>query len=261
MLNILDTGCGRVTQDLRFVAPEGDDGYGHDKKEAGEGGKGAMPKYFYTCLMDDIAFLKTEAYMGVSRRLNLEKSRNLEEGEVGVGFLEEEEEGEEKMVFDIVDARFAVYEEVGGLGREGEMPFQRLPKHLASRMGAAPKSVLVAVYIDVPLGVGAERDTVPRGLHDSLFARFKAVVPPALKPYSSLYKWAGVEAQPDSHPLIGKDRRGEWMVLLLLVDEEGETLVRGHAVMLVEGWVEQERGKVRDGRIEFGVWEGEVFMG
>ncbi|KAI4631633.1 uncharacterized protein J4E87_002339 [Alternaria ethzedia] len=97
MLNIPDTGSGRVTQDLRFVAPEGDDGYTHThdkKKEEGEGGKSAMPKYLYTCLMDDIAFLKTEPYMGVSRRLNLEKSRNLEEGEVGVGFLEEEEEGE-----------------------------------------------------------------------------------------------------------------------------------------------------------------------
>ncbi|KAI4921273.1 hypothetical protein J4E85_008618 [Alternaria conjuncta] len=112
MLNIPDTGSGRVTQDLRFVAPEDDDGYTHDKKEEGEDGKSAMPKYLYTCLMDDIAFLKTEAYMGVSRRLNLEKSRTLEEGEVGVGFLEEKEEGEEKMVFDIVDAQFAV-----GIGR------------------------------------------------------------------------------------------------------------------------------------------------
>jgi len=262
MLNIPDTGSGHVTQDLRFVAPEGDDGYTHthDKKEQGEDGKRAMPKYLYTCLMDDIAFLKTEAYMGVSRRLNLEKSRKLEEGEMGVGFLEEEE-GEEKMVFDIVDAQFAVYEEVGGLGREGEKPFQRLPKHLTSRMGAAPKSVLVTVYIDVPLGVGMDRDTVPQALHDSLLSRFKAVVPPALKPYLSLYRWAGVEAQPEAHPLIGKDGRGEWMVLLLLVDEEGETLVRGHAVMLVEGWVEQERGKAGVGGIEFGVWEGEVFMG
>ncbi|KAI4674194.1 uncharacterized protein J4E84_010700 [Alternaria hordeiaustralica] len=128
MLNIPDTGSGHVTQDLRFVAPEGDDGYTHthDKKEEGkETSKGLMPKYLYTCLMDDIAFLKTEAYMGVSRRLNLEKSRTLEEGEVGVGFLEEEGEGEEKMVFDIVDAQFAVVER-----NALESPLLRLPREL-----------------------------------------------------------------------------------------------------------------------------------
>lgn len=251
-----DTGSGHVTQDLRFVAPEGDEAYTHNKEEEGEG-KEMLPKYLYTCLVNDIACLKGEAYAAVSRQLNLEKTRALGEGEVEVGF-QEEEEGEEKMVFDIVDAKFAVYEEVGG---GGEMSFQRLPPHLTSRMGAAPKSVLVAVYGDVSPGAGVDRNTVLQILHDSLLARFKAVVPPTLTPYSSLYKWAGVEAQPDSHPLIGKDGRGEWMVLLSLVDEKGETLVREHAVMLVKGWVEEERGRVGVGRIDFGLWEGEVFMG
>ncbi|KAH6879018.1 hypothetical protein BKA58DRAFT_453237 [Alternaria rosae] len=259
LLDMPDTGSGHVTQDLRFVAPEGDEAYTHNKEEEGEG-KEMLPKYLYTCLVNDIACLKGEAYAAVSRQLNLEKTRALGEGEVGVGF--QEEQGKEKMVFDIVDAKFAVYEEVGGGGGGGgEMSFQRLPPHLTSRMGAAPKSVLIAVYGDVSLEVGVDRDTVPQILHDSLLARFKAVVPPTLTPYSSLYKWAGVEAQPDNHPLIGKDGRGEWMVLLLLVDETGETLVRGHAVMLVEGWVEEERGKMGVGGIEFGVWEGEVFMG
>jgi hypothetical protein len=205
--------------------------------------------------VSDIAFLKGDAYAGVSRKLNLEKTRELEKGEEAVGYPEKGKD--DTMVFDIVDAKFAVYEEVGSSGTE--TPFQTLPSHLTSRDGAGPKSVLVAVHVDLPSGT--MDDTVPKTLQSSLFTLVKAAVPPALKPYSSLYRWSGVEAQPDHHPLISKDGRGEWMVLLLLVDEEGKTLIREHAVMLVQGWVNEERAKLGRGKIEFGVWEGEVLMG
>jgi hypothetical protein len=124
LLDMPDTGSGHVTRDLRFVAPDSDDAYTHKKEEDGAGEEVMRPKYMYTCLVDNLAVLKGEAYNGVSRRLNLEKTRGLKNGEVGVEA--QEEEGEEKMVFDIVDAKFAVYEEVesGSLGSE---TFQNLP--------------------------------------------------------------------------------------------------------------------------------------
>ncbi|KAG9188624.1 hypothetical protein G6011_07329 [Alternaria panax] len=252
LLNVPDSGSGQVTHDLRFGAPDSDDNYTHSEKE------GSLPKYMYTCVVSDVGFLKGDAYNDVSRKLNLEKTRELEKGEVAVGF---QENGKgEAMVFDIVDAKFAVYEEVGSSGMETS--YQELPTHLTTRGGMAPKSVMVAVHIDLPQNTtNTNIDTVPKALQSSLFTLVKAAVPPALKPYSSLYRWSGVEAQPDHHPLISKDGRGEWMLLLLLVDEEGKTLIREHAVMLVQGWVNEERGKLGGGEIEFGVWEGEILMG
>jgi hypothetical protein len=90
----------------RFVAPEDvdDDTYTHVP------GKNNMPVYVYTCVVEDIAVLKGEAYRDVSRALNLEGTRALGEGEEAVGA--KEEEGEKKMVWDVVDATFAVFEEV-----------------------------------------------------------------------------------------------------------------------------------------------------
>jgi hypothetical protein len=258
LLDMPDTGSGSVTRDLRFVAPDSDDAYTHKKEEDGAGGEITCPKYMYTCLVNNLAVLKGEAYNGVSRRLNLEKTRGLKNGEVGVEA--QEEEGEEKMVFDIVDAKFAVYEEVES-GSLGSGSFQNLPPHLTSRNGtAAPKSVLVAVYVDVPVGGNTDLGDVPKTLHSSLLDCVKAAVPPALKLYSSLYRWAGIESQPDLHPLINNSGRREWMILVLLVDEEGKTLVREHAVMLVNGWVKEEKGKLGAVGMEVGLWNGEVFM-
>ncbi|KAL1795084.1 hypothetical protein ACET3X_006900 [Alternaria dauci] len=253
LLDVPDSGSGQATYALRFCAPDSDDKYTHNEKE------GPLPKYMYTCVVSDIGYLKTDAYNEVSRKLNLEKTRDLEKGEEGVGF-QDDAEGE-AMVFNIADAKFAVYEEIGSPATTTETSFQALPTHLTTRGGVAPKSVLVAVHVDLPQGTTAmDVDAVPKALQSSLFNLIKTAVPPALKPYSSLYRWSGEDAQPDYHPLISKDGRGEWMVLVLLVDEEGKTLIREHAVMLVQGWVNEERGKLDGGKIEYGVWEGEVFM-
>ncbi|CAG5172887.1 uncharacterized protein ALTATR162_LOCUS7540 [Alternaria atra] len=254
LLNVPDSGSGHVTHGLRFCAPDSDDRYSHAEEDE------TMPKYLYTFPVSDITFLKGEAYNGVSRKLNLEKTRELESGEEAVGFPEQGKD--EAMVFDIVDAKFAVYEEVESAWLGSEDSFQKLPTHLTSRGGTGPKSVLVVVHVDLPQAhttTGVE--IVPEALRSSLLNLVKAAVPPALKPYSSLYRWSGVEAQPDHHPLISKDGRGNWMVLLLLVDEEGKTLIREHAAMLVQGWVQEERGKLGGGKIDFGVWDGEVLMG
>jgi hypothetical protein len=156
-------------------------------------------------------------------------------------------------VFDIVDAKFAVFEEV----QDGINTLQTLP---TSVKGTAPKSCLVVLNIDFP--PSAAEENIPQKLQAELLKLFEQA-PPSLKSYSSVYRWSGVEAQPNGHPLIDVEGSGEWMVFMLVVDEEGSTLNRGHLVKMVGGWVEGENGK-RDERegveVEFGVWDGEIFM-
>jgi hypothetical protein len=252
MLNLPDAGLGRVTRDLRFTAPDNDTSYSHD----GEG----KPRYLYTCLMEDIGMLKSTGYDGVSRMLNLESTRKLGDGEEAVGYEDKNGKGEEdgeKMVFDIIDAKFAVFEEVGNSG-SGE-GFQDLPARLTSTKGVkptAPKSCLVVLNIEAP-----DAD-ITQKLQEDLRKLFERA-PPCLKSYSSVYKWSGVDAQPQGHPLIDVEESGEWMVMFLVVDEEGKTLSRVHLVQMVGGWVEEEKSKrnEREGvEIGFGVWDGEVFM-
>lgn len=92
---------GRMTHALRFTAPEDTDGkYNFDKS------KGTHGPYFYTCHVEDVGIVQSEAYYGVSRQLDLESTRELGEGE--------EKVGQEGSVFDVVDADFGVFEEVRG---------------------------------------------------------------------------------------------------------------------------------------------------
>ena len=101
LLNIPEYATlGRVARTLRFTAPDNDNRYSHVD---GEG----LSKYTYTCVVDDIGILQTQAYYDVCRALNLEDTRKLGKEEEKVGY---EEEG--KMVFDVVDAKFAVFAEV-----------------------------------------------------------------------------------------------------------------------------------------------------
>lgn len=90
---------GRLTRCLRFVVPDdnNDTNYSHTNPET-------LPPYLYTCHIDDIGIVQSQAYYDVSRKLDLESTRDLGEGE--------EKVGREGMVFDIVDAEFAIYEEM-----------------------------------------------------------------------------------------------------------------------------------------------------
>jgi hypothetical protein len=51
----------------------------------------------------------------------------------------------------------------------------------------------------------------------------------------------------------------EWMVLMLVVDEEGNVLKREHVVKMVGDWMEGVSGEGVE--VEGGVWGGDVFMG
>ena len=61
----------------------------------------------YTLMVDDLGALNSQAYYEVDRRLNLEQGRTLGKEEEAVNY-----ESDEAMVFDIVDAKFAVLGEV-----------------------------------------------------------------------------------------------------------------------------------------------------
>lgn len=91
----VDPVKGQFTHGIAYIAPDTDPKYKHDDSGLGP--------YFYTCMLDDIAYLHTEPYITMSRALDLESTRPMLEGEVPVG--------KGGMVFDICDARFAVYEE------------------------------------------------------------------------------------------------------------------------------------------------------
>ncbi|KAF1840561.1 uncharacterized protein K460DRAFT_323357, partial [Cucurbitaria berberidis CBS 394.84] len=104
MLNIAaDPKLGKMTKTLRFAAPYNDDGDEKSSEAQGEG----YTKYLYTCIVDDVGILQSQPYYDISRLLNLEQTRDLGKEEETVSY-----EKEDAMVFDVVDARFAIYEEV-----------------------------------------------------------------------------------------------------------------------------------------------------
>lgn len=96
----IDPTLGHQTKALRFAAPDEDPKYSHDESKG-------YSTYFYQCVLDDIRLVHASPYHEISRVLNLEKTRELDEGEEAVGY-----EKEDAMVFDLVDAKFAIFEEV-----------------------------------------------------------------------------------------------------------------------------------------------------
>ena len=248
-----------VTCTLRFSAPETDAGYSHAL--AGSKLKTKLPIYLYMCVLSDVGIVKHAPYYGISRKLKLDE----EKAEGDEHKKADEADDDETMIFDIVDAKFAVYnslvERAGG-----STSFPSITTTMMTT-GPEPKYVLVCVSIN-PASSSSPTDTsssIPKLLHDSLIERVEATVPPTLTTQSCLYHWAGEVAQPDMHPFIDIGVSGEWMVMVLLGDEEGSTLSREHVCGLVEGWVgDYARGIVgaeRGGKVGFGVWEGEVLMG
>lgn len=242
-----------VTRAMRFSAPETDTGYSH-ALDGEEGNK--LPAYVYMCVLDDVRVVKGAPYYGVSRRLRLDEENGEKENEGKAqrdGDDGQDNEEDKSMIFDIVDAKFAVYEKLADRTRTKPFP---LPLTATS---AKMKCVLACVSIAGASGDAT--DNVPQMLHDSLFDKVNAAVPEALTTYSCLYRWAGEDAQPEMHPLIDIGGTGQWMVAVWVVDEKGKTLVREKVCALVEGWVGDCATVERAGKVGFGVWDGEFIMG
>lgn len=100
--------AGPIHRITRFVAPtEPSSKYSH-------GDNDKLGPYLITIHMDDISMVHGKGYLeDVTRRLDVENTRALGKDEEKVF---EPGVGEGRIVFEIVDAGFAIYEEVGNQG-------------------------------------------------------------------------------------------------------------------------------------------------
>ncbi|KAF2118176.1 hypothetical protein BDV96DRAFT_597049 [Lophiotrema nucula] len=239
-----DPVYGGMTHCLRNIAPEIDSKYSHDATKPG-----TVPPYFYFCVLDDIKWLETQAYFDASRKLDIENTRSLVEGEEPVG--------KGGMVFDICDARFAVYEEVE---TGSKVPaYQTLPFKYTTPSSTSwtqpPESHIIGIHIKTPTGT-------PSDTFISLQSAVTDAYPAssAYKTYTSLYKF-NKKAQPAHHPEIITDDNENWLLVVLLVkDGEGDLPARKDIEGKVDGLVKTwKEGK--DLEPYFGVWDGEVWFG
>lgn len=138
------------------------------------------------------------------------------------------------MVWDICDAKFAIYEEVpvsDGLSIEA------YPEHSKSE---DKEEWLVGVNVE---GSEQEVKRVQKELSECMRK--------SVNIYSSVYKHGGKKAQPDKHPEIEEERvgSGEWLVVVLFIGGEA-----GDIEGLVGEWAKDKE------RVDVGVWKGEVDM-
>ena len=154
------------------------------------------------------------------------------------------------MVWDLVDATFAIFEEV-------EMPTPYVPTYQS-----LTSPIMVGISYLVGMGINGVDETKAQVVCVGLTERLGRGEG---KVYASLYRNAGAEAQPDMHGVIGRDVVGgsEWVVLVLVDDVKNELEGRGEVEGLVEKWIEGlgkggEEGVGMD--LRFGVWGGELDM-
>lgn len=187
-------------------------------------------RLFYTVLLSSISLVKSPEYYAVSRRLDLENTRDLLPGEERVGC-----EGG-KMVWDLVDAKFAVYEEVQGL--QDGMPFKEFP------VDKVEGSVLVAV--GVKEGKLGDVKRVQKEVVANVSGSGREV-------WTSLHRSAGAEGHPDMHPVVDAGGVGgmEWLILAFIV---GEGLTSARIDGMLSEWANDRKN------MDYGAWSGELFM-
>jgi hypothetical protein len=159
----------------------------------------------------------------------------LEAGEEAVGC----EEG--KMVWDACDAKFAIYEETQS-DYLGIKSYQELP-------GLDRREQLITI------GMPGSKVEV-RKLHANLVERVRSAFGESVTLYSSVYVHGGEEAHPDMHPKIDTDKigGGEWLMLVLIIEEDVKSTTDGHMEKLVAEWVKE----IGTAEMKYGVWYGEV---
>lgn len=220
----------------------------------------------YTIHADDVAVWNTKAYYDVSRRLDLENTRAVEANESVV--LENEHDlGTEPMVWQLVNAEFAILEEARQDVGSKEDRYQELPSELLSTKGETPTSPPCSLVTLTYTSAQDEGEQLPESLtslQDRVLAHMGSLVQyrTSGKVYSTLYRHLP-ERQPNMHPVIaeGKDGNGSWVACVLMQTDfngsEREKLkfeLDGH----VERWKSQAMSVGRD--IKVGVWKGEILM-
>ncbi|USP77087.1 calcium calmodulin-dependent protein kinase [Curvularia clavata] len=185
---------------VRGVALNGATDYSHEEKPD------KWPAYMYTCFVGDIGVLKNQPYYNVSRKLNLEQTRSLAEDEKPVGYGDKN-----AMVFDIVNAKFAVYKEI----ERPYMYFSDLRSELAcAKFSGASSETITRINLCTPYGWDLQSAKLLAHYLETSLQRSKLETMTGMS--LTLYRWAGRESQPDKHPLIDVQGISEWMILVII---------------------------------------------
>jgi hypothetical protein len=146
------------------------------------------------------------------------------------------------MVWNVCDAKFAIYEEL----RSDTIGRSRLYQELPDLEG---RNQLIAVGMP-----GAETEI--RKLYANLLEQVDSSLGNSATLFSSLYRHGGKEAHPDMHPEIGSDHIGgsQWLMIVLVVNQGVRKTRDERMEKLVGEWV-KEKGTAE---MKYGVWYGEV---
>ncbi|KAF9699792.1 hypothetical protein EKO04_002193 [Ascochyta lentis] len=258
-------------RDLLNLAPASSDAKGISRTMRYTNTAGEL---FYTIHADDISIWKTPAYYAISRRLDLENTRGVEEGEQAV-CPDFKKLGDEPMVWHLVNAEFGIFSEhpIPSAGQDG---YQSVASSLLSAKGSqpsAPACVLITLtYSCVEDEKEDDLQEPPRRLKEmqsEILTHFSAGNTSLDgKIFSGIYRHIP-SAQPDMHPAIEERAHGngQWVVCVM-IEEEVSEVRRMELKAGLEGRIDEKkrRGK-KDGesRVDWemrvGVWKGELFMG
>ncbi|KAF3001927.1 hypothetical protein E8E13_006735 [Curvularia kusanoi] len=245
-----DEALGSVTSVLRYTRMTEDHG----------------EEYFHTNMLDDVRLLKTEAFKDISKRLDLENTRELHEDEEPVLRTGDKRMGTEPMANSIVIGSVGLFEEMhnADLDRLKDQcsSYQEFPLKLGSLQNALDyKLVTLTIIARGPAETPVQNI---RRIHSSLVSFLGTATQELLQ--TSLYGHNSV-AQPVDVPAIseGEHGGGQWVACVLIRGDADEKLLNA-GLPGVEGQVEEWSKRVMlDGSLEgvdikTAVWTGDIFM-
>jgi len=223
---------------------------------------------FYTFHADDVKIWASDAYNNRSARLDLEHTREVEQGEEAVLQGGKTFEGkEEPMVWDICNAEFAILAaSPSSLDEKDAKSYHNIPLALLSPSGTKPRAPPCLLVTLTYTSVEAH-DKESKQLTTMRVAIVGYINAAVLKDqangkvYESMYRHLPDE-QPDMHPTIGEGKHGNgsWVVCVIVQMEINDEVQEG-LQSKIEQVVESTKREV-DGEwdAKVGVWTGEIFM-
>ncbi|KAL1657146.1 hypothetical protein SLS61_000188 [Didymella pomorum] len=221
---------------------------------------------FYTFHADDVKIWASDAYKNRSPRLDLEHTREVEQGEEAVLQGTKVFEGkEEPMVWDICNAEFAI------LAASPSSPYSEYVKSyhdipLALLSPRATKPTAPPCLLVTLTYANAEQDEEPPKQLTTMRVAVGDYINAVIikkrangQVYESMYRHLPDE-QPDMHPTIGEGKQGSgsWVVCVLV---QAEDKVQKGLEAKIEQLIESmEREGDGECGIKAGIWKGEVFM-
>ncbi|KAF2193801.1 hypothetical protein K469DRAFT_691314 [Zopfia rhizophila CBS 207.26] len=188
--------------------------------------------YFNTIHLPDLGILQGKEYLEVSRALDIENTRALVDGESPVG--------KPGLIFDVVDAAFAVYEKEPMEKDPDIKSYQSLPVPSNSNKAVYPNHATSAFVNSVLL-------CIPNPASPA--ALLKQLSGPTCQIYADLYRKSLAEAHPPNHPVIQDQPEHLLFVLVVPKGVDGEG---------VGAWKKGVKSAEPEGA---GVWDVETVMG